>query len=96
MKGVGFWFSLSLTGGEEEKKNNKKNPDLMLFLKACYFIHLPQMQQVNCGWVVFPVHHQVFTQYLIYFHHILMLPAAYLSLSQKPSQLIVQLGGNTP
>lgn len=28
MKGVGFWFSLSLTGGEKEKNNNKKKKKL--------------------------------------------------------------------
>lgn len=45
MKGASFWFSLSLTGGEGKKR---QKADLLLFLKAFYFIHLPQMQRVSC------------------------------------------------
>lgn len=86
MKGVVFWFSLF---SPEKKKKN----DLKLFPKVFYFIRLSQMQQMNCGWIDFQLPNQISTQYLVYFHHVLIPP---LSLFQKPPQLSAQHGGNAP
>lgn len=85
MKGVVFWFSLFSPG--------KKN-DLQLFLEVFYFIRLSQMQQMNCGWIDFQLPNQISTQYLVYFHHVLILPAE--PVPKKPPQLSAQHDGNAP